>query len=342
MDKRVHKFLLEAHPKGTYHHVLQVFLQRQIGKGLSPATIARLFYNLHRLGQQLPRPQIHTITRTWLRAYVKECWLTYAPDTMRTKIGDIRQFFKWAKKNGFAPKNLAKPIKPVKVKRRRRRKSKAPQEGNIYALMRETAVPLVENGLLFRNFFGGLETETEDWPYSAVHQLRDLFIMVFIYETGCRAGELCALGSKTMNDATAERNPIYMITSIGKTDDQDYYFTQATADLWHIWQKVRPRENCRFAVVAWNRGGKPIPMHTGTISNMLVRRCRACGLPLFRAHSLRHAKTQRSRKLVGIELASFLIGHSDYDTTVGYDYIDDEELVEAVKKTGIDPKKRPF
>ncbi|MCA9147515.1 MAG: hypothetical protein KDB05_32295, partial [Planctomycetales bacterium] len=70
-------------------------------------------------------------------------------------------------------------------------------------------------------------------------------------------------------------------------------------------------------------------------SKMLVRSCGRANAQPFRSHSLRHAKTKRGRKLIGIELTSFLIGHADVDTTVGYDFIDDEELVEAVKKTGM-------
>jgi integrase len=65
---------------------------------------------------------------------------------------------------------------------------------------------------------------------------------------------------------------------------------------------------------------------------MLLRRCKQSQIRPFRAHSLRHAKTKRSRKLIGIELASYLIGHADLDTTIGYDHIDDDELIEAVQK----------
>lgn len=346
MDKRIQQFLNESFTEGTYYHTLQSFLISRFDKGLSAATVARLYYNLHRIANGKPgsleNAPIQQITRVWLKSYVKNCWLTYAPDTMRTMIGDIRQFFRWAKKHGYTAKNLAKPIKPVKAKRRRRRKSKAPPENDIYTLMRETAVPLVNQGLLYRNFFGELETNIEEWPYTAVHQLRDLLIITLIYETGCRAGEVANLSSKAMDEATDKRQPIYLITSIGKTGDQDYYFTQATANLWHVWQKVRPEGNGRHAVVSWRRGSKPEKLKSNTISNMLVRRCAVHGLRPFRTHSLRHAKTRRSRKLVGIELTSFLIGHADYDTTVGYDYIDDEELIDAVKKTGLDPTKQPI
>lgn len=339
MDKKIQLFLLEKFPCGSFYSALQGFIEECNEKGLSHATIARQYYNLHRIADgrhtTISNPPINDLTRSWLKEYVKTCWITYAPDTMRTMIGDIRQFFKWAKKEGHTTKNLAKPIKPVKTKQRRRRKAKAPPETDIYALLSETAAPLVNDGLLFKNIFGLLEVTNAPWPYTAVILLRDLFILTFIYETGCRAGELANLGSKAMNTATATRAPIYMITSIGKTNDQDYYFTNATAELWRIWQQVRPKENGRYAVVCWREWEEPRPMTTSTISKMLVRRCKHNDLRPFRAHSLRHAKTKRSRKLIGIELTSFLIGHADYQTTIGYDYIDDDELVEAVKKTGI-------
>ncbi|NJN55170.1 MAG: hypothetical protein HC804_10660 [Anaerolineae bacterium] len=101
MDNQVQNFLLEAYKEGSYYHSLQQFLTRRIEKGLSAATIARLFYNLHRIGngrsESLDNPPIDQLSRAWLKSYVKACWLSYAPDTMRTMIGDIRQFFKWLK-----------------------------------------------------------------------------------------------------------------------------------------------------------------------------------------------------------------------------------------------------
>jgi integrase len=138
-----------------------------------------------------------------------------------------------------------------------------------------------------------------------------------------------------MNTAIAEPASAYMITAVGKTDDCDYFFTERTAELWRMWNAVRPTKCEEYAIMGWGNGHQHTRMKTSGISLMLTRLCEKVGVRPFRAHALRHAKIKRNRKKVGIEMASILVDHSDIDTTRGYANVDDDEIAAAAGKTGL-------
>lgn len=240
MQKKVREFLAAPYGKDDYFGVLQKFLKKRLDKGRSVHTIARLYYNLYPIGETLDNPPIDEVSRDWLKQYVDKQWLEYAPETMRTFIGDVRQFFKWCKKKRHLPKNIAKSIKPVRKRKRRNRRAKAAPEADMQSLMTHLADQLKNDGLVYRGFFKNLQAAESGWTDESIRTLRDLFIITFLYETGVRAGELSTLGTRTMQEATKTLAAAYMITVVGKTDDRDYSFTNHTAELWHIWQQVRP------------------------------------------------------------------------------------------------------
>jgi len=98
--------------------------------------------------------------------------------------------------------------------------------------------------LVYRDIFGILQTSETDWTYQMKKVLRDLLIVLFLYETGARAGELANLGSKKVNETVKERGDVYLITVEGKTREREHYFTKYTAELWRLWCKIRP-DACR-------------------------------------------------------------------------------------------------
>lgn len=328
---QIELFFDQSFPKNTYHHVLQLFLNKRRHR-ISEHTVARIFYNLYPIGEDLNNPVITVLTRDWIKKYIDELWLHYAPDTMRTKIGDIRQFFKWCKKKKHLSKNVAKHVKPIR--RRRQRRTKAVPEADIKKLIDHLAEQI--RHLVYRDIFGILQINSEaQWSDSEVKVLRDLFITAFLYETGARAGELSKLGSRAMNQAPQMNTNAYLITVVGKTNDRDYIFTNHTAELWRIWQQVRPQERPEFEIIGWAKSHPHAKIKTNGISQMLVRRCQEIEIRPFRAHALRHAKVRRSRRIVGLEITSQLVDHSHIDTTRGYANIDDDELAAAAIKTGI-------
>lgn len=186
--------------------------------------------------------------------------------------------------------------------------------------------------LLYRDVFGNLQIIQDGWTYKMRKGLHDLTAMMLLYETGCRAGELCNISNRQMSRTIQQAASAYPLTVYGKENDRTYRFTNATAELCRLWQQLRPQSTWFF--VSWRRGFKPAKLITGGLSQMLVRRCRQAGVHVFRPHAVRHAKVIRSRRMVGIELASRLVDHSSIATTHSYDYIEDDELVAAAILTG--------
>jgi len=334
-DKQVRLFMASQPPPGSLHAILKTFLLTKHRKGLSVHTVNRYYYSIHPIAEAHEGGSVSDITAAWLKGYIDGCWLRYAPESVRSIITDVRHFFRWCKKKGHHKKNIAKRIKPAKKRPRRHRRTKAAPEAGIIAVMRHLAGQLIERGLIYRDIFRRLALGDGEWDYPDILCLRDLFILTFLYETGARGGELAALGSQAMCAAVDKPASVYMVTVIGKTDDSDYYFTSATADLWHIWQQVRPQEQLDRAVVGWQSRTRCRAISTDGISHMLVRRCEAAGVRPFRAHSLRHAKTKRSVVLVGIETTRQLLDHANLETTRDYNILGETELGKAALATGL-------
>lgn len=326
----IKEFLTARQTPGTFNDALKIFLSKRHKKGLSDYSVIHLYNSLHPMGQELKNPPLATLTPQKVRGYVDTLWLRYAPGTMRPIIGDIKQFLGWCKKKGYTGKNLGGRLtKP----RPRRATSKAAREADVAAVINHLV------GLLrprvYRDVFGNLVHDpATEWSEAERLAIRDLFAVVFLYETGGRARELTTLGTKAMERVCQTAKSAYTVTSIGKTNDRDLRFTSNTAELWRIWSAVRPQP-CDHALYSLRPTHPPAPLATSGLSQILVRRCKEADVPVFRSHALRHAKVRRARQLVGLEIASLLIDHSSVEMTRNYANVDNDELAEAVVKTGL-------
>ncbi len=330
------RFLERTFTPGSYCAALQRFLSSRARRGLSPYAVSHLYYSLKPLGDALKNPPLTAVTPRDLKKYVDGLYRKYAVGTIGPVVGDLKQFFAWCRKKRLIEKNPAKRLALPNKKKRRvaTGKQKAAPETAVSAVLAMLVSRL--RPLVYRDLFGNLQVDGGAWSIEDMTAVRDLFIVSFLYETGGRAGELTGLGAKVMERETAVPKPAYMVTAIGKTNDRDLRFTEKTAELWRLWQQVRPDKENEFAVY----GLRPThdsytPLTTNAVSLMLVRRCKEANTAVFRAHALRHAKVRRSKKLVGLEMASLLIDHSDIETTRGYAPIELDEVETAVIRTGI-------
>lgn len=330
MRPQIRKFLDEGFDGGSFFCAVQEFLSGQMDKGVSMNTISHLFATLHRMGKVWNNPQMSELNPYMVREYVDSLWLDYAPATVRGLVGDVKLFFKWAKKFGYCKKNLAKSVVKPKLRPGRER---AAGEGDVLRLVKFLADKL--GRVLYRDLFGNLVVVDVVWTMEEVQACRDLFIVLMLYESGCRAKELCNLSTRSMQDVCALASPagVYEVVSIGKTNDRAIRFTDVTAEMWRVWYLVRPVD-ARHAVVSWKVGGIPRPMTTNSLAQMFARRCKQCGVGVFRSHSLRHAKVQRARQRVGLDVAKELLDHSTLVATQHYANIRGKELTEATKVTG--------
>ena len=329
---KIEQFLNENYEKGSFLYVAQKFLAKRERK-LAKASITHLLYTLRPCGMALNNPPIKTIKPREIKEYVDRLWLSYASGTIRPMVGDLQQFGRWCAKKGYTRKNIARQLKKPKV--RTKQPEKAPEEANVRSVLIHLASQL--RPFVFRDVFGVLNAlDDYQWSDADLRKLRDLFILAFLYETGCRAGELSNLSKKAIDEATEIPAKTYTIViGIGKTNDHDYHFTHTTAELWHLWCKIRPDQKSLYAICGWKNGGDFARILTNGISQMLVRRCLQADAQPFRTHSLRHAKIKRCRQMVGMDLAQVLVDHADIETTWGYAGVDNKELEQAVVSTGL-------
>jgi integrase len=336
----IRKFLEAAYPEGSFHFVLQEFLGEQDEAGLSVHSIDHLYVSLFPLAEALEGRPPGQVTARWLNEYGDRLWLKYVVDTMGPVLGDIRQFFRWCVEKGYCRVSPAARLKLSRRAGRRRqrttKKVKAVEEDRVLKTI-DYLLGLVKH-LIYRDVFGNLVATSEGWGDEERRALRDLFILVFLYETGARAKEVAQLASKEMNEVCRKRRRAYTVTSLGKTDDRDCSFTNATADLWRVWQQVRPAGYEEYAVVGWRKDGKVANLLSNGVSLILVRRSTEAGVKVFRPHSVRHAKIKRGAQKVGIVITSQLVDHSSPRMTEKYleANIDEAQLVEATVKTGLE------
>lgn len=329
---KIEQFLSERYKKGSFLRVVQKFLTER-EEELAPTSLTHLLYTLRPCGIALNNPRIKKLKPRDLKKYVNELWLKYSPGTIRPMIGDLQQFGRWCVEKGHTKKNIARLLKKPRL--RTNQPDKAPPYADVLKIMVHLSNQI--RPFVFRNLFGELDYEaSHQWSQRDLRVLRDMFIISILYESGCRAGELCNLSKQAMDQATAKpANSYTIVTGIGKTNDHDYYFTHTTAKLWHLWVKLHPDKQNLYAIYGWKNGGEYEPLLTNGISQMLIRRCDQAKVPRFRAHALRHAKIKRSRQIVGMDLAQILVDHADVETTWGYAGVDDKELEQAVISTGL-------
>lgn len=301
---------------------------------LSPYSVTHLRASLRPMAAALGDPPAAAVTYQDLRAYVDGLRLRYKPGTLRPIVGDLRQFWRWAKKRGIVARNPAKrlrgPSRRVVVETAT---LKAADEGDVRRVLAYLAADL--EPLVYRDLFGNLiAAPPAEWSDDDRRHARDLFLLAFLYDTGCRAGELWQLSRRAMVEAVAAPGPVYRVASTGKTGEVVLRFTVATAELWSVWECVRPPGD-GYAVVGWGRGRPVGPLSTSTLSRMLSRHCDRAGVARFRAHALRHAKVKRAKAAAGLEVASRLIGHGSTAVTSAYGRGDDDDLTAAALATGL-------
>lgn len=314
--------------------VIELFLDEKAAS-LSPYSVIHLRRSLGPMARAIGDPPIGDVTYQVLRAYVDGLHMRYRPNSIRGMVGDIRQFWRWAKKRGHVSKNPAKQLHNVsRAASLQSRKERGVAEADVRSLIDDLSSRL--RRVVYRDLFGNLSAlPSDEWTYEEQAIIRDLLIVTFLYETGGRCGELWRMSSRAMDDALTGPGPVYRAVSTGKTGTTVLWFTAATAELWTIWREVRPIGCEEYAVVGWRKGRYPKPMKTLTIANMFVRRCRDARIPTFRAHALRHAKVQRGMQAVGLEMVSKLVGHSSAIVTEGYARVSEQQLQAAALATGL-------
>ena len=326
--------LIDSQPCTSSGLALVAFLSAR-QKTTSSKNVTHLYESLWPLCHKFPC--VETITYPDLHHWSEELTIRYSIGSVRSKLVDIRTFFKWCKENGHVTVNVAKNLKLPRARPR----NKAANETHYHTVVSSLAEQLKQH--VFKDVSGRLAVSPGVcWQLrSHLHTVRDLFLLVFLYETGCRAGEAAKLSSRAMDEAiqhsvTVGSNEVFTLAVVGKTGVRYRSFTRATSDLWRIWSSVRPGGNREYALVKWREVGEhPRPLTSEDVTKIVVRRCQIAGVPIFRPHALRHAKAQRAKRVGGVQVAAALLDHDDLTSTLFYTAEDEHTVNAAAVATGL-------
>ncbi len=324
---------LRSRPRTASAQALFEFLSGK-RKATSHKNTIHLFQTLHPLCMAFP--DLDHVVYSDLVGWVEALTARYAVGSLRSKLIDIRTFFRWCVDTERVGVDVAKGLKLPRVRPR----DKSASEADYLKVVKKLAEGL--EGRIVRNVFGQWEIApgTKWLMRSHVHTMRDLFLLVLLYETGCRAGEAAKLSTRAMKQALSAPSgskdaPVYTLAVVGKTGVRYRSFTRATANLWGLWESVRPKDGREWVLVKWHKVGEvPKPLHSEDVTQIVSRRCAFCGVKPFRPHALRHAKAQRAKRVGGVQVAAALLDHHDLGSTLFYTADNETELNAAALASG--------
>ncbi len=156
---------------------------------------------------------------------------------------------------------------------------------------------------------------------------RNLALLCFLAETGCRVGEAASLRISALNLDACES----WVT--GKTDRRLADFTDRTVKAIRNWLAVRPDVDHDYVFVARHGG----PLTTRAIYNIFRRLAEKAGVQgQFNPHAIRHLVGQTWTDKTNLELARQKLGHKDISTTaLFYSHQGRTRVKEATKRLSL-------
>ncbi|RMH01292.1 MAG: hypothetical protein D6706_02115 [Chloroflexi bacterium] len=288
------------------------FLQSLEGTGRSPATIATYKWRLTILVKFLNQKGIECVEG--VTPEILDCWAVamhratryekhpyrspggmLSPETINGRLRDARAWFRFCVRRGYIATSPADHLRPI---RRRGRQVKAMTKKQLHRLI------------------------------SATTNARDKAIIMFLADTGCRAGEVCNL---TIEE-TDLPNRCALVD--GKTGPRRVYFTTETAAAVLEWLTHHPTgTGALFTTLSGPRFAQAIT--TDTLYLMLRRAARRAGVNRFNPHSIRHLVGQIWADQTNLELTRQKLGHQDIATTAIYANQDDSRLIAATDRLSL-------
>jgi site-specific recombinase XerD len=246
---------------------------------------------------------IDEITPSDIRAYrefLQEQIPPAAPATINRRLAALRRFFTWAKENRLTEFQPTERIRNVECV------SHGPKS-------------------LDRRQWHRLERSVEQ--ARGKQGIRDRCILLLLYHTGLRAGELSAL---LLSDITIGERSGQVIIRKGKGNKARRVPLNADArTVIRDYLKVRP--SCERQNFLIGQRGEPLSTHG--IYDAVVKYGRLAGLDEVTPHALRHtfARTLLSSG-TSINDVADLLGHSSLDTTRIYTKASETDLAIVVAK----------
>jgi len=209
-----------------------------------------------------------------------------SPFTIESHVRSVRRLFNWLEEEGRIEIN---PMRRIKTPKPRRREPKGITEQDLLALLRTT-----EEGTLI--------------------DLRDRAMMLFLADTGCRAGGLVGL---RVQDVDIEAGLAAVTEKRGKT--RLVPFIEPTGEALRAWLAVRPQDKGPWVFIglaSHSRGA----LTPNSVLQAIKRRAERAGVTgTVNPHAFRHTFA-RQFLLSGGDLATLseLMGHESVEVTKDY------------------------
>jgi len=281
----------------TLTEAIEALLVATRADGRSPRTVASYKEKLGHLVTYLGDVAVEEITVDDLRRYIafqmsehvlfagdpRERVGTLSPFTIYTRVRAVKRLFNWLKSEGRIE---ADPSERIKTPQPKRREPKAISLDDVRAL---------------------LATAKGD----SLADVRDRAMILFLFDSGCRAGGLCGL---QVDDLHLEAGLALVYEKGGKS--RFVMFTPQTAEALRAWLAVRP-EGGQAVFVGLKRKTALTP---SGVWQMLKRRAERAGVEgAANTHAFRHGFA-RFYLLDGGDLGTLadILGHSSVEVTKAY------------------------
>ncbi len=164
---------------------------------------------------------------------------------------------------------------------------------------------------------------------------RDYALVIFLADTGCRAGGAAGLRLRDVDFTTKTA----VVTEKGDKQRKVAFSTRC-AEAIQRWFNYRTRHYAVKDDYVFSRDG--LPACSPNISLIIRRACRAAGVRVLSSHSLRHRKGhQFADARIAPSIAATALGHSDVSITLSFYYPSDWETAEqALRELMGEGKKR--
>lgn len=263
--------------------LLKDFLNAKKVEGKSPKTIERYSYMLEKVISGIGKP-IPKIATADIREYFAEEKKRGISDRSLEGLRSIcSSFFRWLKNEDLIRKNPISNIAPIKYKK-------------------EIKQP-----------FSTIEIEKMK---RMCDSLRDLVIICFLFCTGARISEVCALNR---SDIDFDKKSVKVL---GKGDKERIVFLDDnTVDLLKQYLQSRnDHDPCLF----YGKRGRLTP---GGIRAMLVDLEEDTEIPSIHPHRFRRTlATKLIRHGMPIQNVAYILGHSNVNTTMTYVCINGQDV----------------
>ena len=160
--------------------------------------------------------------------------------------------------------------------------------------------------------------------------LRNRLILMMLWDTGARNGEVCSLNIEDLN-LVEKKAVIRTEKNKGTRPFREVMWTEKTNEVLKRWLKDKEPTGPLFISLAYNHNGGRLTSHT--LSTIVRRICDKAGIPRINPHSYRHhmAHDVLNKGFSVIHVAKVL-GHSNPKSSFSYLHINDKELRETYRK----------